>query len=467
MIMNETRPRIGLLGLMQELYDDMIPGITQHQEEYVKQVVSKLSPSLDIYFPGAARNRKDIETYTKEFHDKEMAGIIVVNLVYGPGVNLVRALQNNRLPLLLANIQPEESVSLDWDMNDLTYNQGIHGMQDTANTIIRTIGDNFSIITDDWRSDSFEQYVSDWSKAAQTAAELKKMKIAWFGKMNGMHDTITDFSALMRIVGPEIREERMGEVYRIMEDLTTSEVNAQIEEDRKVYTIDKDLPRENHEHAVKIMLAFEKILEKEGYAGYSANFDVFKGDGRFRQIGLLAASNLMAKGYGYGAEGDVNSTTLVCAGNILCGEANFTEMYAMDFKRNSMLMSHMGEGNWKFARKDKDIRLANRELGIGELDNPPTPVFMVEPGEATISSLIPIKGDHFRLVVMKGKVLDTEEHPNIEMPYFHFSPDSGVKEANTAWLRAGGSHHQAMLMGNQLRKWELLCKILGIEYVEV
>ncbi len=72
----------------------------------------------------------------------------------------------------------------------------------------------------------------------------------------------------------------------------------------KKYTIDKDLPRENHEHAVKIMLAFEKILEKEGYAGYSANFDVFKGDGRFRQIGLLAASNLMAKGYGYGAEGD-------------------------------------------------------------------------------------------------------------------------------------------------------------------
>ena len=53
------------------------------------------------------------------------------------------------------------------------------------------------------------------------------------------------------------------------------------------------------------------------------------------------------------------------------------------------------------------------------------------------------------------------------MPYFHFSPDSGVRDANTGWLRAGGSHHLAMLMGNQLRKWQLLCEILGIEYVEV
>jgi L-arabinose isomerase len=465
--MNEVKPKIGLLGLMQELYDDMIPGITKHQEEYIEQVIRKLGSSFEIYFPGAARNRNDVDKFTKEFHDQGMAGIMVVNLVYGPGVNLVRALQNNRLPILLANIQPEESVSTDWDMNDLTYNQGIHGMQDTANTIIRTSGNNFSVITDDWRSDSFKAYVYDWSKAAQTAALLKNMKIAWFGKMNGMHDTITDFSALMRIVGPEIREERMGEVYRIMENLTSSEISAQMEEDRKVYTIDKDLPSENHEHAVKIMLAFEKILEIGDYAGYSANFDVFKGDGRFRQIGLLAASNLMAKGYGYGAEGDVNSTTLVCAGNILCGEANFTEMYAMDFKRNSMLMSHMGEGNWKFARKDKAIRLANRELGIGELDNPPTPVFMVEPGEATICSLVPMKGDHFRLVVMKGRVLDTEEYPNIEMPYFHFSPDSGVRDANTAWLKAGGSHHQAMLMGDQLRKWQFLCEILGVEYVEV
>ena len=25
------RPKIGLLGIMQELYDDMIPGITDHQ----------------------------------------------------------------------------------------------------------------------------------------------------------------------------------------------------------------------------------------------------------------------------------------------------------------------------------------------------------------------------------------------------------------------------------------------------
>ena len=34
----DARPRIGLLGIMQELYDEMIPGITQHQESYARDV---------------------------------------------------------------------------------------------------------------------------------------------------------------------------------------------------------------------------------------------------------------------------------------------------------------------------------------------------------------------------------------------------------------------------------------------
>ncbi len=460
-------PRIGLLGIMQELYDDMIPGITQHQENYARQVVDQLSDRVALHFPRAAKNRKDIEEIMSQFNTKGYDGVMIVNLVYGPGLNLVRALQENRLPVLLANIQPVPEITTNWDMNDLTYNQGIHGMQDTANTLLRTIGEDFTVITDDWRAASFKSFVHDWAKAAQTAKFLKSSKIAYFGKMNGMGDTIADWHSFMQVVGPEIREERMGDVYRAMEKLDKKAIEKQMAVDSKNFNIDKDMPREAHEHAVKIMLAFEKVLMDGEYAGYSANFDVFAGDGRFKQIGLLAASNLMAKGYGYGAEGDICSAALVTAGHVLHKDAQFTEMYAMDFKRNSMLMSHMGEGNWKVARKDKPVRLAYRELGIGNLDNPPTPVFMAEPGEATITSLVPLGGDHFRLVCMRGNVLDHEEYPTIEMPYYHFSPATGVREANTNWLRAGGTHHQCMLLGNQLQRWRMLCDILDIEYVEV
>ena len=107
----------------------------------------------------------------------------------------------------------------------------------------------------------------------------------------------------------------------------------------------------------------------------------------------------MADGYGYAAEGDTNTATLMCAAQTLIGDAHFSEMYAMDWELDSVLVSHMGEGNWKIARADRPVRLIDRELGIGGLGNPPTPVFSAEPGAATTAALVPLEGEYYRLVV--------------------------------------------------------------------
>ncbi len=139
---------------MQELYDDMIPGITDHQARYATEVAERLAPVAEVTFTRPARNRDDIETITKELLDAGVDGIAIVMLTYGPAMRTVRALLDVPVPMLLANIQPERSVTAEWDMDDLTYNQGIHGAQDQANALVR-IGAAFSVITGDWRSEDF------------------------------------------------------------------------------------------------------------------------------------------------------------------------------------------------------------------------------------------------------------------------------------------------------------------------
>jgi len=44
----------------------------------------------------------------------------------------------------------------------------------------------------------------------------------------------------------------------------------------------------------------------------------------------------------------------------LCGEANFTEIYTVDYLQNRMMMTHMQECNLALARKDRKIRLVPR-----------------------------------------------------------------------------------------------------------
>ncbi len=36
--MADRKPRIGVLGIMQALYDDMIPGITDRQADYAQEL---------------------------------------------------------------------------------------------------------------------------------------------------------------------------------------------------------------------------------------------------------------------------------------------------------------------------------------------------------------------------------------------------------------------------------------------
>jgi L-arabinose isomerase len=459
------KPKIGLLGLMHGLYDKSQPDLPAQQETFARELADRLKDVAAVDFPGAAKDRALIEKYVKSFNEKEYDGIMVVNLLYSPGMRVVQALQKNTLPLLLANVQPLPGVTGEWNWRLLTTNQGIHGIQDTANMIMRA-GIRPAIITEDWQSGAFRSFFEDWALAACALQRLKGMKVAIFGRMHDMGDILGDDAAFYRKLGLEVDHESIGSVYRIIEALSAKEIDKQVEEDRKNFAVDPRLPAESHRYAAALQLGFEKFMNEKGYVGFSAFFDIFKEDGRFKQLPILGASNLLAKGFGYAAEGDSNVLALTLIGHLLVGNPHFTEMYSLDFGRDAALMSHMGEGNWKIARRDRPIRLIDRFLDIGERDNPPTPVYSAQPGRATLVSLVAVKGEQYRLVVSKGAILDTEEIPGIPMNYSFFKPDAGIRRSMDAWLEYGGTHHQVLFLGDQARRFRMLCNLALIEYVE-
>ena len=459
----KTKNRIP--GSDEGLYDKSQPELPKMQEKFALEVVEQLKDVADVDFPGPAKEREDIERYVKLFNDKEYDGIMIVNLLYSPGNRLIQAMKKNRLPVMVANIQPRPDVTSEWDWILCTTNQGIHGCQDT--NVLMRCGIKPAIITEDWKSDNFKKFFADWAHAANTVMRLKKVKLAIFGRMHNMGDILGDDAALCRKFGVEANHETIGPVYYAMESITDAEIDAQIEEDRKNFKIASDLPAESHRYAARMQLGFEKFLKENGYDGFSQFFNVYKEDGRFKQIPILGGSSLLAKGYGYSAEGDTNVLLLTAIGHMLIGDPHFTEMYSLDFGKDAAMLSHMGEGNWKVARKDRGVTLIDRPLDIGDLKNPPTPKFNVEPGVATLCSLVSVVGEQYRLVVSKGTILDTEELPDVPMNHAFFKPDTGIKAAMTKWLQNGGTHHEVLFLGDWRSRLEALCRILDVEYVEV
>jgi L-arabinose isomerase len=461
------RPRIGLLGIMQELYDEMVPGITERQSAYAAEVAQRLRGVAEVMFIRPARNREDVEAVTRELLARDVDGIAIVMLTYAPAMRTVRALSDARVPLLLANIQPEPTITADWTMDDLTYNQGIHGAQDQANALVRS-GLPFSVLTGDWRSDAFATRFQDWARVARAVTALRRSSVALLGyPMNGMGDALADLNALLRRLGVTVVAEDLGGLVSRVDAVSEAAVEAQLAVDHDRFEVAADLPRERHAYAVRIELAIRELLQDRGHTGFTFHFDSLAGDGRFRQLPLLGASNLMADGYGFAAEGDVSTAALMCAAQTMSGDAHFSELYAMDWALGSVLVSHMGEGNWRIARRDRPVRLIDRPLGIGGLENPPTPVFAAQPGPATTAALVQLDGEYMRLVVGHGAVLDTPELPKVQMNHFHFRPDAGLEPFMDRWLALGAPHHFVITLGDHRPRWRAFAEQLQLEYEEL
>ena len=324
-------------------------------------------------------------------------------LTYGPGMRVSRALSHTPLPICLANVQPVPGVTAEWDMADLTYNQGIHGAQDTANAMVRA-GRPFHVITDDWHAESFAEAVGGWARAAAAVSRWRALKVAVFGyAMNGMGDIRVDVHALLRALGPQVDALAPGALHRATQAVGDDDVRALMADEDARFEIDPRLRDDEREDHARMQLGLEALLREGGYGAYSTHFDAIGEDGRFARLPLAAASSLMAKGYGYGAEGDALTAALMAAGRELLGDTQFTEMYAMDFPSDSILMSHMGEGNWALARDDRPVRLIKRPLGIGGLGDPPTFLFQYATGPVTLATLVSLGGERFRLLVSRGR----------------------------------------------------------------
>jgi L-arabinose isomerase len=459
-----TRPRIGLLGIMQGLYDDMLPGIGEHQAAYAAELAATLGDVADVELTPPVKDRADAERAMRDLEGRDLDGLLVVMLTYGPALRVARLLAETRLPVCLANVQPLPAVTEAWDMADLTYNQGIHGAQDTANAMVRA-GRRFHVVTDDWRAPSFRAAVERWARAAAAVTRWRALRVAVFGYgMNGMGDTRMDEHALMRRLGPQVDALAPGALWRAAEAVTAGEVAALIAAEDARFEVDPRLSAEERDDHARMQLGLERLLREGGYGAYSTHFGAIADDGRFARLPLAAASNLMAAGYGFAAEGDAICAALWVAAHELFGEVQFTEMYAMDFPSDSILMSHMGEGNWRLAHPGRPVRLIKRPLGIGGLADPPTVLFQYRPGPATLAALTPLGGERFRLVVAEGEVLDADELPALEMPYGRFRPDTGIRASMDAWLRLGGPHHQVLVPGREAAAWSTFAELTGIEF---
>ena len=467
--MNEIRKaRVGLLGLMFDLYDAW-PELKPQMAEFGRKLQEALAPFAEVDFPGVCNNRAEVQAAVTGFEAGNKELIIVVLLTYAPSHIALSALLNTRLPILVFNTQELFEINQHTQGMDTTKNHGMHGVQDLANVLLRA-GRPFHLVTGHFQDPTTLARVQEWCDAARVADHLRTLRLGLVGyAMEGMGDFSLDETAFLSQVGVEVRRIPMQGLARLADAAPQEEISAVMAEDRKRFQFAPDISEAEHAVSARLEWALRKTLAERNMHGFAAHFLAVGEEGQLKTLPFLAASKLLADGYGFGGEGDVTSAAAVCMMQALAGQANFTEMFTMDFANNAALMMHMGEGNWAMARKDEPIHVLRSSVSA-ITDVPVDPIllaFTIAPGPCTLVSLATASQGKLKFVVTEGEVLDHPYIPDLARPHYKFGPHGDLSDFLTRYSLEGGSHHLALAYGHWAGTVEKVAALLGIPCARV
>lgn len=454
----------------QDLYgEETLAQAAADSKEISAYLNERLEGIAEVVFQPVVRDGGEaLDVCVKASADKECIGVIMWMHTFSPAKMWIRALKALSKPMLHLHTQynerlPYESI----DMDFMNLNQSAHGDREFG-FICTRMGIKREVVSGYYKRGEVVEKIRRFARAAAAVSFGRGMKVAMFG--NNMRDVaVTDCDRVESEIkyGWNINYYGIGDLCEIISSVTDSEIEEKMSEYSKKYVMNTENLDAVREQA-KYEIALEKFLARENVSAFTDTFQDLHG---LDQLPGLAVQNIMAKGVGFGPEGDCKTAALAA---VLCkmaegrkGATGFLEDYTYDLPENNEteLASHMLEVSPVFAAERPAIEV--HPLGIGGKSDPARLVFEGITGEGIAVSLIDM-GDRFRLVCAEITLVDQPE-PMPKLPVarvmWKLKPDFATGSA--AWIYAGGAHHAVVSTALTTDDIRLFAKMTDTELVVI
>lgn len=464
---------------MSKLY--FIPGSQDlYGEECLKQVHADCQKMVDFFneklgdvitfelLPTVETSEICVEDMKKVMVDDDCVGVITWMHTFSPAKMWIKGLQMLRKPLLHLHTQANEKLPYDKiDMDFMNLNQAAHGDREFG-FILARLGIAHEVVAGYYQHQDVLDGIKRFAQVAKAIDLSKKMRVATFG--NNMRDVaVTDGNRLECEIkyGWEIKYWGIGEIADLANEVTDAEIDEKMADYTSKYTMDTDNVAAVREQA-KYEIAFEKFLKANKCYAFTDNFQDLHG---LKQLPGIAAQDLMAKGVGFGPEGDYKiaafSAVLMKMAEGRKGATGFIEDYTYDLTpgKELELASHMLEVPASFA--DAKPKIQVHPLGIGGKEDPARLVFDSVTGDGIQVTLVDM-GDHFRIVCADIELI-REPHPmpNLPVAQIMFRHKPNFQIGTAGWCYAGGAHHSVVSTALTRRDIAMFARLTGTELITI
>lgn len=434
----------------QHLYgEETLKQVASHAREIVSWLDQQEIIPVKILFKPIVTASDDIYHVVQDANvTANCVGIVAWMHTFSPAKMWIRGLRTLQKPLLHLHTQFNQNIPWpDIDMDFMNLNQSAHGDREFG-FILSRMRFRHKIVTGHWRDEACYQQISVWVRAACAWQDWQGAKFVRFGD-NMRQVAVTEGDKVEAEIrfGYSVNTHGIGDLSRMIHQIDDKAIDGLCEQYADEYTLASQLQRKGTSHqslrdAARIELGLRAFLEDGNYKGFTDTFEDLHG---LKQLPGIAVQRLMAKGYGFGAEGDWKTAALVRAMKVMAtgmkGGNSFMEDYTYHFEpgQEMVLGAHMLEICESIAATKPSCEV--HPLSIGGKEDPVRLVFNVQAGAALNASVVDM-GNRFRLLVNEVEAIKPEHDlPKLPVARVLWKPYPDMKTACSAWLLAGGAHH--------------------------
>jgi L-arabinose isomerase len=460
----------------QHLYgDETLKQVDEHSRIIARSLNTTAEIPVTIIYKPVVTTPEEIFNICQEVNTvNDCIGVIAWMHTFSPAKMWIRGLSVLRKPLL--HLHTQFNVEIPWgdiDMDFMNLNQSAHGDREFGFMMTR-MRLNRKVITGHWQHSDVLEKIGNWTRSAAGWNEWQGARFVRFGdNMRQVAVTEGDKVEAELKFGYSVNTHGITDLVKVTNEICDKDIDSLCEEYADRYILAGSLMKgkENHEslrQAARIEAGLETFLKQGNYKGFTDTFEDLDG---MPQLPGIAAQRLMAKGYGFAAEGDWKTAALVRAMKVmatgLAGGNSFMEDYTYHFdpKNEMVLGAHMLEICESIA--DGKPKCEIHPLGIGGKGDPVRLVFNSAAGPAINVSMVDM-GNRYRLVVNEVEaVAPKHDLPMLPVARVLWKPYPDMKTGCTAWLLAGGAHHTCYSQNLTSEHMEDFSEMAGIEMVNI
>jgi L-arabinose isomerase len=459
----------------QDLYGEETLQQVAEQSQEIVRILGEAGLPVKVVWKPTLKDSTSIRRMALEVNAADNAiGVIAWMHTFSPAKMWIAGLDALRKPLL--HLHTQINVALPWgeiDFDFMNLNQAAHGDREFG-YIQSRLGVPRKTVVGHVSDASVCAKISSWQRAAAGWAAVHELKVARFGdNMRNVAVTEGDKTEAELRFGVSINTWGVNELVAAVEAQSDADVDALVAEYEETYDVVPELRRggERHEslrYGARQELGLLSFLEEGGFGAFTTNFEDL---GALRQLPGLAVQRLMARGYGFGAEGDWKTAVLVRAAKVmgagLPGGASLMEDYTYHLVpgEEKILGAHMLEICPTLTTSKPTLEV--HPLGIGGKEDPVRLVFDTDAGPGVVVAMSDMR-DRFRLTANAVDVVPPDAPlPNLPVARAVWKPEPSLETSAAAWLSAGAAHHTVLTTAVGLDVFEDFADIAEVELLRI